>query len=338
LAHQKQLRMNKKVLITGSAGLLGSHLSKYLLAKGYSVIGIDDLSGGYEDFQPKHDSFVFYKRCLGKDEIFDIFEAHDIDCVFHFAAYAAEGLSPFIRRYNYQSNVMASIDLINECINRDIKLVFTSSMAVYGDQQAPFTEDMVPMPPDPYGIAKYAVELDILQANQQFDLQYNIIRPHNVLGPYQNIWDKYRNAIGIFIRRTLDGLPMLVYGDGKQTRAFSDIKYYMEPFEKLISSHNNETYNIGSNKHYTLTEAANLVGEVSQEHDIKYQIQYAEARHEVKHAYCDHAKAERELQFEDKTILKDLIREMFIWAINQKPREIIKMPYEVNKNMYSFWQ
>ena len=172
------------IVITGAAGLLGSHLSRHLLSKGHKVIGIDNFFGGYEDFLPKHENFKFCNLNLEKDvqAIKDIFDVHSPEVVYHFAAYAAEGLSPFIRNFNYTNNVLASVNIINECIKNKSKLIFTSSMAVYGNQPPPFTEDLLQSPIDPYGIAKYAVEMDIMQAGEQFGLLYNIVRPHNVLG------------------------------------------------------------------------------------------------------------------------------------------------------------
>ena len=127
---------------------------------------------------------------------------------------------------------------------------------MYGDQETPFTEDKQPQPIDPYGMAKYAVECDLKMAHKQFGLRYNIVRPHNVLGIYQNIWDRYRNVIGIFIRKTLNGQPILVYGDGEQTRAFSDIRYYMDPFDILLNEFDGETFNIGADKFFTLNQVA----------------------------------------------------------------------------------
>ena len=127
-----------------------------------------------------------------------MFKTHKPDVVFHFAAYAAEGLSPFIRNFNYRNNLLCSANLINACITYDAKIIFTSSMAVYGNQETPFTEDLRPKPIDPYGIAKYSVEQDLAVSAEQFGLRYSIIRPHNVIGIYQNIWDKYRNVIGIY--------------------------------------------------------------------------------------------------------------------------------------------
>ena len=162
------------IVITGAAGLLGSHLSRHLLSKGHKVIGIDNFFGGYEDFLPKHENFKFCNLNLEKDvqAIKDIFDVHSPEVVYHFAAYAAEGLSPFIRNFNYTNNVLASINIINECIKNKSKLIFTSSMAVYGNQPPPFTEDLLQSPIDPYGIAKYAVEMDIMQAGEQFGLLF----------------------------------------------------------------------------------------------------------------------------------------------------------------------
>jgi len=336
--------LNKTILITGVAGLLGTHFSRYLLEKGYTVIGIDDLSGGYKDFLPCESSapfcenFTFYERTLGKDSVDDIFEKHCIETVFHFAAYAAEGLSPFIRCFNYQNNVIASASIVNACINNNSKLIFTSSMAIYGKNPPPFTEDLNPAPIDPYGIAKLAVEMDIQQAAEQFDLKYNIIRPHNVLGKYQNIWDKYRNVIGIFITNVLKDKPLIIYGDGEQTRAFSDIRYYMEPFAKLINDHHNETFNIGADKHWSINEVANLVKNVGAQYGYAAKISYGEPRHEVKHAYSDHTKAIAHLGFKDNTDLKSLTKDMFTWAERQPNRDIKRMPYEVEKKIYQYWK
>lgn len=327
-----------KILITGIAGLLGAHLHRHFLKKGHTVIGIDDLSGGYFEFLSKNLDLVFYKRKLGEDDISDIFERHKPDVVYHLAAYAAEGLSPFIRCFNYQNNIIASAAIINECIKHDCKLIFTSSMAVYGDQKPPFNETMEPKPIDPYGIAKYAVEMDIKQAGEQFGLRYNIIRPHNVLGIYQNIWDKYRNVIGIFIRKTLNNEPILIYGDGEQTRAFSDVSYYMEPFAKLLDDLDCEVFNIGADQHWSINQVANIVQSIAKNEGHNSEIIHAEARHEAKHAYCNHDKAKKLLKFNDQTVLEKLIYDMFIWAKNQPNREVKLMEYEIEKNIYSYWK
>ena len=329
----------KTILITGVAGLLGNNLLRHLLTKNYNIIGIDNLFGGYKEFLPQDDRFKFYEYDLMDNEkISNLFNENKIDVVFHFAAYAAEGLSPFIRRFNYKNNVICSINIINECVKHDCKLIFTSSMAVYGNQKSPFTEDMLPIPVDPYGIAKYAVEMDIKLANEQFGLKYNIVRPHNVLGLYQNIWDKYRNVIGIFIRKVLNNEPILIYGDGEQTRAFSDIKYYIEPFEKLIDGFDSEVINIGADKYFTINEIANKVSEISKKYGYNPTIEYGEPRHEVKHAYCNHDKVKNLLDFNDETDIDNLIESMFIWYKEIPNKEVKKIDYEIEKNIYSYWK
>tara|TARA_B100002019_G_scaffold63135_2_gene54152 strand:- start:5358 stop:6347 length:990 start_codon:yes stop_codon:yes gene_type:complete len=328
-----------KIFVTGCAGLLGANYTRHLLANGHEVIGIDDLSGGYKAFLPKGEKFTFAKFDLERrKKVVELFEEHKPDVLYHFAAYAAEGLSPFIRNYNYRNNLICSANLINECVKHDTKFIFTSSMAVYGEQEPPFTEDKRPQPIDPYGIAKYAVECDLKLAHEQFGLRYNIVRPHNVLGIYQNIWDKYRNVIGIFIRKTLNGEPILVYGDGEQTRAFSDIKYYMEPFDKLLTDFDGETFNIGADKHFTLNSVAETVQSIGKKYGYEVPIEHGEPRHEVKHAYCDHTKAKTMLNFQDRTRLDELVESMFVWAMKQPNRKVKHMDYEITKDIYEYWK
>lgn len=330
--------MTGNVLITGIAGLIGSHFSRYLLDGEYNVIGIDNLSGGYKDFID--DRVIFYEMDLiNSIKLEDVFRKEKIDYVYHFAAYAAEGLSPFIRNFNYTNNVICSINVINCCIKYNIKkIIFTSSMAVYGYGEPPFKELQIPSPIDPYGIAKYTVEMDLKQSYDQFGLKYSIVRPHNVIGIYQNIWDRYRNVIGIWINNILNNNPILIYGDGEQKRAFSDIKYYMSIFEKLMLEQDNEIFNIGSDDEIKLIDVANLMCTIGEKNGYYTSINYAESRHEVKYAYCDHSKSKKYLNFDDNTNLIKTIEDMFIWAKNQPKRNIRNMKYEITKNIYSYWK
>ena len=328
-----------KIFVTGCAGLLGANYTRHLLANGHHVVGIDDLSGGYKAFVSKGENFEFRKFNLERrKKVVELFEEHNPDVLVHFAAYAAEGLSPFIRNYNYRNNLICSANLINECINHKTKMIFTSSMAVYGGQQTPFTEDKQPQPIDPYGVAKYAVECDLKMAETQFGLRYNIVRPHNVLGKYQNIWDRYRNVIGIFIRKTLNGEPILVYGDGEQTRAFSDIQYYMEPFDILLTEHDGEIFNIGADKFFSLNQVAETVQAIGKKYGYEVPIEHGPPRHEVKHAYCDHTKAKHLLKFQDNTKLEELIEDVFVWAMKQPKRKVKDMEYEVTDGIYEYWR
>ncbi len=328
-----------KVLITGTAGLFGNNFSRYLLKKGYEIIGIDNFSGGYKE--DIHSSIKQYNANITDQEIINkIFKKEKPEIVFHFAAYAAEGLSHYIRKFNYENNLIASINLINACINNDVrKIIFTSSMATYGEcHTPPFHEEMQPCPIDPYGVAKYATELDLKNANVHFGLDYSIIRPHNVIGKYQNIWDKYRNVIGIWIRQALNREPITIFGDGLQKRAFSDISFCLEPMEKLINCCSTEIFNIGSDKPIEIIEAAKILQRCAKNFGYNTDIVLLDERKEAKFAYSDHSKARKMLDFHDNTNLEEVINEMLEWALVQPKREIKNMKYEIEKEMYSFWK
>jgi len=326
------------ILITGVAGLIGNNFSRYLLNKGHKVIGIDNLFGGYKEYVDNRVNFYCFD-VNDAESLEKVFNENQIDIVYHFAAYAAEGLSPFIRSFNYENNVVASVKVINQCIKHNIKIVFTSSVAVYGEIETPYKENQIPVPEDPYGIAKLTVEMDIKQAHKQFGLEYNLVRPHNIIGVYQNIWDRYRNVIGIWINSALNGKSLTIYGDGKQTRAFTDVSSIMQPLEYLgWKNVNAETFNIGSDKEYEVLEVCKLVQKVAKGFGYNTNIEFVEGRHEVKHAFCDHTKAKEIIGLEDKTDIEKVICEMFNWAKKQPRREQKFMAYEIDKNMYSYWR
>ena len=145
-------------------------------------------------------------------------------------------LSPFIRTYNYDNNLRSTAGIVNECIKHNVKrLVFTSTLIVYGHGNGGiFDESQQQVPIDPYGVAKYGCEMDIQIAGEQHGLDWCIIRPHNVYGVKQNIWDKYRNVLGIWMFQHLNGEDMTIFGDGTQTRSFSFIDDSLEPLWNSI--------------------------------------------------------------------------------------------------------
>ena len=325
------------ILITGNAGLIGSRLADWILENtNHNVVGIDDLSGGY--MENIHPNVVFYKRNLFKDNINDIFEKHAIDYVFHFAAYAAEGLSPFIRKFNYLSNTVSTANVINECINHSVKrLIFTSTMAVYGHGTPPFDEDDTPDPIDPYGIAKFACEMDIKVAGEQHNLDWCIIRPHNVYGIKQNIWDRYRNVLGIWMNQHINNKPFTIFGDGEQTRNFSYIDDCLEPLWKSAIQKNcsKQIINLGGKTPYKIKEAASILKEVIQSGDIEF----LEARHEVGEAEPTYQKSEVLLNYKDSTMLKEGLTEMWNWAKSQpKKPQASWGSYEIERGIYDFWK
>jgi UDP-glucose 4-epimerase len=328
-----------KILITGVAGLLGSRLSDYIIENHphIHIVGIDDMSGGYrENVNPKVE---LWEMNLVNGNITECFERHQFDYVYHFAAYAAEGLSPFIRTYNYQNNLVATSRIITECIKHNIKrLVFTSTLAVYGHQDGNmFDEVQVPKPIDPYGVAKYGCEMDIQIAGEQHGLDWCIIRPHNVYGVKQNVWDKYRNVLGIWMYQHTINEPMTIFGDGTQTRAFSYIDDSLEPLWKASQDKRSskEIINLGGVKEYSINEANEILREVVGGGEVKY----FEGRHEVKHSIPTWQKSIDLLDFEHKTDLKEGLTKMWEWVKTQPVRERFVWPfYELDKGIYSFWK
>ena len=331
--------MSKTVLITGVAGLLGSRLADWIIETqpDTTVVGVDDLSGGFKE--NVHPKVKFWQMNLMEHSIENIFETRNIDYVFHFAAYAAEGLSPFIRTYNYDNNLKATVRLVNECIKHNVKrLVFASTLAVYGyGYGGVFDESQQQAPIDPYGVAKYACEMDIQIANEQHGLDYCIIRPHNVYGIKQNIWDKYRNVLGIWMFQHLNGQPMTIFGDGKQTRAFSYIDDSLEPLwnSAVRPEASKEIINLGGVEEVSINEAAQILQGVIGEGSVKYM----EARHEVKHSIPTYQKSIDLLGFKHKTSTKEGLTQMWEWAKRQPMRERFVWPsYELEKGIYSFWK
>jgi UDP-glucose 4-epimerase len=328
-----------KVLITGIAGLLGSRLADWIIENHpeVQIVGIDDLSGGYRS--NVNSKVNFWQMNLVNHPIENCFEDHKFDYVFHFAAYAAEGLSPFIRKYNYENNLISTTRIVNNCIKYGVKrLVFTSSMAVYGRGYGNiFDEAQIPSPIDPYGIAKYACEMDIKAAGEQHGLDWCIIRPHNVYGIKQNIWDKYRNVLGIWMYQHLEGESMTIFGDGQQTRAFSFIDDSLKPLwnAAIKPEASKQIINLGGIKEYSILEANEILRKVIGNGEVNF----VEQRHEVKHAVPTYQKSIDILEFEHKTDLEEGLTKMWDWAQKQSKRKrFVWKQYELDKGLYKFWQ
>lgn len=328
-----------KVLITGVAGLLGSRLADWIIENvpEAEVVGMDDLSGGY--IQNVNHRVNFWQMNLVNHPIENCFMNHNFDYVFHFAAYAAEGLSPFIRSYNYQNNLVATARVINNCIKYNVKrLVFTSSLAVYGHGNGEFLdENDIPNPIDPYGVAKYACEMDIKIAGEQHGLDWCIIRPHHVYGINQNIWDKYRNVLGIWMVQHMNGEKMTIFGDGFQSRAFSYVDDTLEPMWKaaILPQASKEIINLGGIVEYNMREANAILRDVIGGGDFEF----LEARHEVKKCVPTWQKSVDILGFDHKTHLRDGLEVMWKWAQEQPKRKRWTWDnYELDKGIYSYWK
>jgi UDP-glucose 4-epimerase len=317
---------------------MGSHVVDELVMMGHEVVALDDVSGGFrENVNPQ--AKLIHGSCLDASLIEGAFREHRFRYVFHLAAYAAEGLSHFIRRFNYTNNVIGSMNIINACVNYGIEcLIFTSSIAVYGPGQVPMLESMTPQPTDPYGIAKYAVELDLAAARRLFGLDYIVFRPHNVYGERQNTGDRYRNVIGIFMNQILQGLPCTVFGDGEQQRAFT---YISDVAPVIARSINNpaaygEVFNIGADTPCTVNH---LLGAVQRAMGKDTGVVHHEPREEVVHAFADHRKARDVLGYHPRVALEEGLARMARWVRKAGPRRVAAFgAVEVEKNLPNAWR
>jgi len=330
--------MKGTCLVTGGAGFMGSHLCSDLMAQGYRVIALDDLSGGFVENVPQGAFFV--EGSINDVELIEkIFKENTIDYIFHLAAYAAEGLSHFIKRFNYTNNLIGSVNLINAAVNYDVKcFVFTSSIAVYGTNQVPMTEDLTPMPEDSYGVAKYAVEMDLKASHEMFGLNYIIFRPHNVYGERQNIGDKYRNVIGIFMNLMMQGKPLTVFGDGGQTRAFSYIGDVSPIIARSIETPAayNQIFNVGADIPYSVNYLSEVVAKAMGKPLNKVNL---EARNEVVDAYASHDKVKQIFGNEAATSLEEGVQRQADWALQAGAKASMKFDnIEITKNLPPSWR
>lgn len=327
-----------KILVTGGAGFIGSHVVDELIKMNKKVIVLDDLSGGFiENVNPK---VIFIKGSIINEILVrKIFDANKIDFVFHLAAYAAEGLSHFIKRFNYENNLIGSINLINCAVNHNVKcFVYTSSIAVYGSAQLPMKEDMIPSPEDSYGIAKYAVEQELRVTYDMFGLNYIIFRPHNVYGERQNIGDKYRNVIGIFMNQIMQGRPMTIFGDGKQKRAFTYINDVASIIAGSINERKayNQVFNIGADCPISINQ---LAEEVNACFDVKKKVIHLKERNEVKNAFSEHNKLKKYFGKRPKYSLSEGLKRMARWAKKvgvKKNKEFENI--EIQRNLPQGWR
>lgn len=326
------------VLVTGGAGFIGSHVAEHLLEQGHVVVVLDDLSGGFPDNVPPGAQFV-QGSILDHKLVDGLFRKHKFEVVYHLAAYAAEGLSHFIRRFNYENNLVGSVNLLDAAVNHGARrIVFTSSIAVYGRNQLPMTEDMTPMPEDPYGISKLAVEQDLKAAHEMFGIEYTIFRPHNVYGERQNVGDRYRNVIGIFMNCIMQDQPLPVFGDGEQTRAFSHISGVAPVIARsgFMAETRNVILNVGADTPCSINR---LVDVISRVFGKPLEKKYLPARNEVVHAFSDHGRVRKLFPGVREIGMEEGIARMWEWAAKKGARQSKSFEnIEIARNLPESWK
>lgn len=334
-----------KILVTGSAGFMGSHIVGELIKDGYSqVYGVDDLSGGYleniNDYIKAGEMEFDQVNLSTKHKTEDLISDIRPNIIFHLAANAREGASFFQPLNIVERNYLAYINVIEPAIKYGLnKVILFSSMAVYGDQKPPFSEDIERIPIDIYGINKTAMEHTTELLSKIHDFRYTIIRPHNVFGEKQNLRDPYRNVIGIFMNRIMRKEPLYIYGDGEQQRAFSYIEDSLHCYTKCIEDKvDREIINIGGMNPITINKLADIVCK-SMQVDSYPRKNLPDRPNEVKLAYTTHEKSRKLLGYEEKIGLNKGIERMAKWAIQKGPQEWSEEELVLwNKKAPSIWK
>lgn len=299
----------EKIFVSGVAGFLGSHIAESFIKKGHPVVGTDNMIGGYLDNVPPEVDFYGYD-CNFLNSMKKIMDG--VDIVYHCAAAPYEGLSVFSPFYVTQNIFDITASVLTAAIHHKVKrFVFTSSMARYGTNEVPFTEDMQPNPQDPYGISKYASELLIRNLSQVHGIEHVIAVPHNIIGPRQKYDDPYRNVASIFINRMLQGKQPIIYGDGQQKRCFSFVNDTLSCLEKMAFQDNvlGEVINVGPDEEFVTIET--LANEVADILNFKLDPIYKPGRpQEVKLATCSADKARSLLGYKTQYSLRRGLEEM----------------------------
>jgi UDP-glucose 4-epimerase len=309
----------RRVFISGVAGFLGSHLADAFLADGWEVVGVDNLIGGYLDNVPAGVSFQ-RADCNDLAQMRVLMKGADV--VYHCAATAYEGLSVFSPHFVTQNIVTATTGMMTATVaNRARRFVFCSSMARYGTNKVPFTEDLEPRPQDPYGIGKLSAELLVRNLAETHGLEWVVAVPHNIIGPRQKYDDPYRNVAAIFINLLLQGRPVVIYGDGSQRRCFSFVSDVVAPLMQMATAPAcaGEVINIGPDEEFvTVLDLAKLIAQLL---GVEPTFQFLPPRpQEVSLANCSAAKARALLGYEPRVSLEDGLREMIDWIRSRGPR------------------
>ena len=315
-----------KILVTGVAGFLGSHLSQQLSELGHKVVGIDNMIGGYEDNIPKNVEFHNID-CCDFEKIKGVMKG--VQIVYHCAATAHEGLSVFSPFEITKNNYLASVSIFSAAVNEKVKrIIFCSSMARYGSQKYPFTEEMTPKPVDPYAISKVAAEQVLINLCELNKIEWVIAVPHNIIGPKQKYDDPFRNVVSIMINRMLQGKAPIIYGDGKQTRCFSYIDDCLSCMIPMLDKKNlnKQIINIGPDEEFvTINKVAELCANIT---GVNLPPIYKKDRpQEVKHATCSANKARELLNYKTKVSLKEGIQKTFEYI---KKRGVKPFEYHIN--------
>ncbi|GBD34498.1 UDP-N-acetylglucosamine 4-epimerase [bacterium HR35] len=288
-----------KVLVTGGAGFIGSHLVNRLIKEGYKVIVIDNLSSGKkENLNPKA---IFYKVDIcNLERILPLFKG--VDYVFHLAANPHIIFSIEHPIETHKVNVDGTLNILYASYKNKVKrLIFASTSAVYGKQKnLPLKESMIPNPISPYGLHKLIGEYYCKIFSSLYDLETVSLRYFNVYGPRMDPEGPYALVIGRFLKLKKEGKPLTIYGDGKQTRDFVYVDDVVEANILAMKSKKvgkGEVINICYGKNYSINYIAKLIG--------GKRVYLPARKGEMKHTLGDNSLARKLLGWKPKVSLEE---------------------------------
>ena len=304
---------NGKILVTGGAGFIGSHLVTELARRGYLIKVLDNLSTGKlsnisSDLLTANVEFVqgdirdsrVVQECVAK-----------VDAVVHHAAQTSVPFSIQNPDFNNDVNIGGTSNLLHTSVESNLaKFIFISSCAVYGDPALlPVDEQQKPDPISPYAQSKHVAEQECMRLDQKHSLNCVVLRLFNVYGPRQGL-SEYSGVITKFIDRIKQGLPLIIYGDGSQTRDFVYVRDVVEAVLLALGNRKaeGEVFNVGTGRATSIQELAETMLSLT---GAKLGIVKAPARQgDIKESYADISKANRLLAYKPKFLLKDGLKDL----------------------------
>ena len=303
-----------KVLVTGGAGFIGSHIVDRLLDEGVKVRVLDDLSTGDKTNLSQHENNPDFEFIQGDIRNFDeiIKAVKDVDAVIHEAALVSVTKSIEDPLLSNSINVVGTLNLLKACVEANVKrFVFASSCAVYGDNDIlPIREDVLPKPLSPYAADKLAAENYIKVFGKTNDLETVCLRYFNVYGPRQK-HGPYSGVISIFVNSLLENKSPVIYGDGQQTRDFVNVKDVAEANICALSKRNvtSDVFNVCTGKAISINRIVRIIQSIMEKTSIE--LVYEKNRQaDIIHSYGDNSKINELLRFEPKIKIETGLNEL----------------------------
>ncbi|MEM2917846.1 MAG: SDR family oxidoreductase [Candidatus Bathyarchaeia archaeon] len=305
-----------RVLVTGGAGFIGSCTVDRLLAEGFEVVVLDNLRSGCLDNVRQHfgkESFRFVKGDI-RDVGLVRSLVGDVDCVVHLAALVSVKESIKDPALTFDINVNGTLNLLRACAGSGVKrFVYASSCAVYGDaEKLPIREDAPTKPISPYGVSKLDGERHVLRFYQEFGLETVCLRYFNVYGPRQAL-NEYSGVITQFLNRIKNDMPLVIFGDGEQTRDYVHVEDVAKANLLALKGLGvaGEIFNIGTGVATSINRLASILLKFANKKHLK--IEYCEAREgDIRHSVADISKAREKLGYNSKVSLEDGLRRLLL--------------------------